>query len=279
MTRFFPRAAFLAVFAVLILLLISAFCLIESTLAATINPPGESFSKERTAEDLYGKAVHAFFAKDYAAAKTFLLETEKLGGDPRPCFFLGLTHWRLGEKDAAESAFKTAARLEWESRNARDYDVSGAIARIQGNERLMLEKYRQNAEKTAAEYARTHHEKVFGGTQLLDSRQTAARYSATTLRPNFPFVAAAPFGARSIDPFRKNYADEKDNLIEAKNVTILVKPVSLTNSNENNGDENNADNTSEKNTAPKSNNATKTTPKTPPKNDVKTNDDDDDIWD
>ena len=155
---------------------------------------GNVFAVENEAEALYGRGVHAFFSDDYQETVHLLAEVEKLGSqDPRPYFFIALAQRRLGKNEEAEKNFKKAARLEWEGRAARDYKVSEALRRIQGNERLFVEKYRTQARLEWQKTEKRRQEILFG------ERKARDREIMATLAK--PVVGTAPFGANSVNPF------------------------------------------------------------------------------
>jgi len=190
------------------------------------------FDRQNEAESLYGKGVHAFFDGDYQGVVELLAKVEELGSeDPRPFFFLGLAQWRLGQKDEAEATFKKAAKLEWEDRTGRNaayYGVSDALKRIQGKERLYVESFRRQA-KSDWERADQTRQQVRYGQEKDKGRSILAQLAeGSELPPPEPrrFVGAAPFGARSVDPFRDpDGADDPDKLIPVDDITPIAKPV------------------------------------------------------
>lgn len=165
-----------------------AGCLVDQTVS------GGVFDDANRAETLYGQGVHAFFGNDYREAADLLSEVEKLQSqDPRPYYFLALAHARLGQKDKADQYFQKAARLEWDSRSARDYNVSEALRRVQGRERLAIENYRTQARAEWLKEEKRRQEIKFGAEKEKD-RQVIAQIAK-------PTVARAPFGASSVNPF------------------------------------------------------------------------------
>ena len=180
------------------------------------------FGRENDLENLYGKGVHAFFDADYRGAIRSLSEVEELdGADPRPYFFLGLAQLRLGQDDQAEGTLKKAAALEWAGRSARDFNVSDALKRIQGLERLYVESFRRQA-KLDAEKADQNRQQERYGQERAENKSILARLAKGSDLPppeSSRFIGAAPFGARSIDPFRDpGGADNADSL------TPIAKP-------------------------------------------------------
>ncbi len=160
------------------------------------------FAAQNRFEVAYGKAVHAFFAGHYQETVKLLESTEKRKNeDPRAYYFLALAQLRLGEKDLADQIFKKAARLELEGRSARDFDIPETLRRIQGKERLLVEKYRREA-RLKWQNEEKKRKAVLFGEQKAKDRATLAELAK-------PVVATAPFGARSVDPFAKVDSVEK----------------------------------------------------------------------
>ncbi|MDR0338564.1 MAG: hypothetical protein LBI18_15945 [Planctomycetaceae bacterium] len=154
---------------------------------------GHTEFKVNRSESLYGKGVHVFFDKDYAGAVGLLTQVEQLGSeDPRPYYFLALAHFRLKHNDKADDYFKKAAQFEWEGQSVRDYNVSEALRRIQGNERLHVERYRNQAK---LDWQRTEKRKR----DILYANDKAAEKRILAEMSKHP-VAVVPFGAQSIDP-------------------------------------------------------------------------------
>jgi tetratricopeptide (TPR) repeat protein len=187
------------------------------------------FAKESEAENLYGKGVHAFFDTDYAGAIKLLTKVEELGcEDPRPYFFLGLAQYRLKQKDVAKETFKKAAELEWTGRAAKDFNVSDALKRIQGKERLHVESFRRQA-KADWEKADKSRQQERYGQERLDGKAILAKLSKGSELPQPKQESAggiAPFGAKSIDPFNVSKAKEepKTSLPQSKKQEVDEDP-------------------------------------------------------
>ena len=95
--------------------------------------------------ELYGNGVHAFHAGDYKDAHTSLNQAIKQGSkDPRCYFFRGLCYAKLGRPDEAKVDYKKAAELET-TKAGKLYNVSRALARVQGKPRLQVEAFRRKA--------------------------------------------------------------------------------------------------------------------------------------
>jgi hypothetical protein len=92
----------------------------------------------------YGAGVHAYFAGDYARAYDDLSAVIQAGSeDPRPRYFRGLAALELGRLDEAEADFTEGAELE--SRGTGAWPVGRSLERVQGCDRLRLERHRVRA--------------------------------------------------------------------------------------------------------------------------------------
>ena len=92
----------------------------------------------------YGDGVHAYFAGDYIRAYDDLSQVIEAGTrDPRAYYFRGLAALRQGRDDEAEADFTTGA--ERESESLGNWPVSRSLERVQGADRLRLERHRVRA--------------------------------------------------------------------------------------------------------------------------------------
>jgi hypothetical protein len=99
--------------------------------------------------DLYGKGVHQYFAGCYMPAiENFSSSIDNGSKDPRNYYFRGLARARMGMCDAATDDWENGARVEMEDANGL-FAVGRALERIQGAERLQIEKYRREAKLQA----------------------------------------------------------------------------------------------------------------------------------
>jgi tetratricopeptide (TPR) repeat protein len=88
-----------------------------------------------------GNGMHAFFGCDYQQAYDDLTEVVAAGSrDPRALYFRGLAARRMGRIDEAEADFSEAARLE--AAAIGQWPVSQTLERVQGQDRLALERHR-----------------------------------------------------------------------------------------------------------------------------------------
>ncbi len=110
------------------------------------------FAAEKTAAELYGQGVHAYFAHDYDSAIALLSASiKKNSSDPRAYYFRGLAHASQQGTDAGLADFAKGADLETNPTDERLYGVNSALQRIQGSLRLTLEQQRTAARLAAAE--------------------------------------------------------------------------------------------------------------------------------
>jgi len=103
-------------------------------------------------DQTYGAGVHAYFSGDYQRAQELLSTAVKAGDqDPRAYYFRGLNYLRLGRPEEARKDFQQASKLETADQE-RMYNISKALERVQGADRMLLEQYRADARVKA--YAR-----------------------------------------------------------------------------------------------------------------------------
>lgn len=101
----------------------------------------------------YGMAVHAFHAGDYQQSYDDLTNAIEAGSqDARAYYFRGLAALRLGRSDEAEADFAEGARLESDGRAT--LPIARSLERVQGPDRLKLERYRARARVAALQRAR-----------------------------------------------------------------------------------------------------------------------------
>lgn len=119
-------------------LLAAASC--AAMLPAALAQPGPLTEDAAIARAL-GNGVHAFFGGDYQRAYEDLSDAAAAGSrDPRTLYFRGLAARRMGRIDEAEADFSQAAMLEASS--VGTWPVSQTLERVQGQDRLALERHR-----------------------------------------------------------------------------------------------------------------------------------------
>jgi hypothetical protein len=101
----------------------------------------------------YGTGVHAYSSGDYQRSYDELSSAIEGGSqDPRAFYFRGLAALKLGRLDEAEADFISGANAETAGRG--NWPVARSLERIQGEPRLLLEKYRVRARMAALQHRR-----------------------------------------------------------------------------------------------------------------------------
>lgn len=160
-------------------------------LAAASLPAG---AQEGLLEDLYGRGVHAYFERRYEEAHGLLTKAITSGlKDPRAHYFRGLTYIRLGRPEEAAAEFTTGAELE--AIAAEPVNVGKAIERVQGAERLAIEKERRAARVRL-------FDKAEAAAKARYEEREEAEKRVLYPRGRRPAPSAAPAGAEESDPFR-----------------------------------------------------------------------------
>lgn len=146
----------------------------------------ENLSLART----YGSGVHAYFSGDYDRSYEDLTAAVEAGSeDPRTRYFRGLAALRLGRLDEAEADFSEGADLE--ARALGGWPVSRSLERVQGHDRLRLERHRVRARVAALERDRAAQRARYSG---IEDAQPEV------LRRRGPIALPAPAGAAG-NPF------------------------------------------------------------------------------
>jgi len=115
----------------------------------------------------YGAGVHAYFSGDAQRAYDDLTQAIEAGTrDPRAWYFRGLAALKLGRLDESEADFSTAAARETEA--AGDWAVSRSLERVQGHDRLALERHRVRARVAGYQQRRQAVERRYSD---IESRQ------------------------------------------------------------------------------------------------------------
>lgn len=110
----------------------------------------------------YGSGVHAYFCGDFQRAYDDLTQAIEAGtSDPRAFYFRGLAARKLGRLDESEADFASAAEREADGTGA--WPVSRSLERVQGCDRLALERYRTRARVVAAQRNQAAIEQRYSG--------------------------------------------------------------------------------------------------------------------
>src|SRR3954464_9582037 len=111
-------------------------------LALMVSPTRAQLSD--TAGTLYGQGVDAFFSgRSDEAIASLTRSIEANPNDPRAFYFRALAGRRSGDSGGAEDDMKSGAAVE--SRLPNRYAIGKSLERVQGYDRLALEKYRRTA--------------------------------------------------------------------------------------------------------------------------------------
>lgn len=129
----------------------------------------------------YGSGVHAFFCGDYDRSYEDLTAAIEAGSqDPRARYFRGLAALRLGRLDEAEADFAAGADLE--TRALGGWPVSRSLERVQGHDRLRLERHRARA-RVAAHQRDLDAERIRYSDTMDAQDDVRRRWRPTTIPP------------------------------------------------------------------------------------------------
>jgi hypothetical protein len=157
------------------------------------------FAQDAVLGQEYGAGVHAFFAGDYAGAYEHLAVAIQGGSkDPRAFYFRGLACLNLGRGPDAVIDFRKGADLESADVN-RFYNVGKALERVQGSQRVELEKYRVAARMAAFEAAEKLRKERYEALQREQSR--VVREQSEGAPPSGEEIATPPADDEDEDVF------------------------------------------------------------------------------
>jgi hypothetical protein len=122
--------------------------LIAVVIALAVVAGRQALAQEAVLSDLYGRGVHQYFAgNDAEAADALSAAIDGGTKDPRAYYFRALVGMRSGFSDV-ESDLRKAAELEIADSNLL-YPVGKALERVQGANRMTIERYRSVARAEA----------------------------------------------------------------------------------------------------------------------------------
>ena len=158
------------------------------TLGTAVLLAGRADADEPAVAAMYGAGVHAYYAGGYQQSFDSLSRVIRIGtADPRAYYFRGLAALRMGRRDEAVADFTKGAELEADGWSMRT--VSRSLERVQGTDRLLLERSRSGARLALAQQQAT------AATSLTrsPSMEFGRRYSGIggTATPRSPKPAAA----------------------------------------------------------------------------------------
>lgn len=106
-------------------------------------------AQDAVLDDYLGTGLHNYYERDYAQAMRHLSTAIEGGSqDPRTYYYRGLSKLRAGDTYGAHQDMQIGAHLESADVN-QFYPVGKSLERVQGAERLTLEKYRKLARAQA----------------------------------------------------------------------------------------------------------------------------------
>lgn len=110
--------------------------------------PSRAMTEDRL-DELYGRGVHSFNSGRYLDAITVLTQAIEGGmKDPRAYYYRGLAHLRSGHDEAADDDFRVGGEFEAADVDGY-YPINRSLYRIQGANRVRLEKIREQAKSAA----------------------------------------------------------------------------------------------------------------------------------
>ena len=206
-----------------------------STLPVAMAQPGP-LTEDAAVARAMGSGFHSYFGGDYQRAYEDLTEAIAAGsGDPRALYFRGLAARRMGRIDEAEADFSQAATLEASGLGA--WPVSRTLERVQGADRLALERHRVRSriaalqgrrEATERRYSQIEsaQESVLRRTRPKDElRDPAAEFERNAPVERVPPVAAEePAGDEESEPEMIDEPAERELSAEADEPAMEDEP-------------------------------------------------------
>lgn len=144
----------------------------------------------------FGAGVHAYFSGAYDRSYDDMTAVIEAGSeDPRARYFRGLAALRMGRLDEAEADFSSGAALE--ARALGNWRVSSSLERVQGAERLQLERHRVRARVALLQQDRAAARKRYSDIEaaqpgVLRSRRPAAERPGDAANPFAEDAAPTP---------------------------------------------------------------------------------------
>jgi hypothetical protein len=148
----------------------------------------------------YGNGVHAYFDADYQCSYDELSGVIEAGSnDPRVHYFRGLAALKLGRLDEAEADFQQGANLEAEGRGGQSSKaISIALERVQGCDRLKLERFRSQARVAMLQRDREATRRRYSDIEDVEA-DVLRRRRPERMEPAEQLAAPVPKGARATE--------------------------------------------------------------------------------
>lgn len=153
--------------------------------------------------DAMGVGIHSYHAGDYHRAYDDLTNAVEAGAeDPRVYYFRGLAALRLGRTSEAQADFTTGADRELLSGGTRR--VSQSLERVQGSDRLTLERFRSRARLGALQRDREAFGRRYSGIEDAASdvrrRRRPEDIRPELVAPGGPVTGRSPAGIEEVPP-------------------------------------------------------------------------------
>ena len=174
------------------------------TLLAAGFGSGRANGQDMVLVQMFGSGVHSYFAGDYQHALSDFSSAIDAGStDPRAYYFRGLAARRMGKNADAQKDFERGAELEAKAAD-RFYPVSRSLERVQGLDRIALERHRAQARAVAYQEKQKREQARYE--RLLRAEETVLRAAPVAIPPAAPqapaAAPAAPQPAATVDdPF------------------------------------------------------------------------------
>jgi hypothetical protein len=139
--------------------------------SALFAPAATRAQDDIIADQFYGSGVHRYFSGDLRNAHADFTSAIQAGSqDPRPYYFRGLAYLRMGRQYEATADFRKAADLESNDING-SFQVSKALERIQGQQRLQLERLRVQARAIAQQRQDKQRRERYAASRRFEAEQ------------------------------------------------------------------------------------------------------------
>jgi hypothetical protein len=193
-----------------------------ATLALAMGAIGSSTASSSGAEavlaEFYGSGVHHYFAGDFDRAEADLTAAIKGGTrDPRAYYFRALAEMRSGRDTNVAADLRAGAALESADLN-QFYPVGKALERVQGANRMTIERYRSLARAEA--FQRRHDQDLIRYEQRRRAESQVLRSSAAAPVPAPPADLIPPEEVPALPAKGKDLLSDKPAADAAEDAAV-----------------------------------------------------------
>jgi hypothetical protein len=150
----------------------------------------------------YGVGVHAYFNCDYQGSYDAMTAAIEAGtNDPRAFYFRGLAAAKLGRDSEVEADFAEGANRE--ATTAGSLAISRSLERVQGADRLRLEKFRARARVAAVQRDHAATRSRYSGIDVAPADLLRTKRPVQISPPAEPVPPPAPKGKAKPDDVRR----------------------------------------------------------------------------